>query len=840
MLTVALGTLRVRWVSFLGTVVALVLAVAQLTALGVVLTAVAAPPERPPHRFARAPSVVLPVDPRWDSAQHDLGVRSLPEARGLSRRLLREVSATGTTVVDRAFYAQLANGPVKQVGHPWPVAEFGGYALRDGRAPRTGREIVVAADRARTGETVTVLTAAGPGRYTVVGTVAPASWEDAVFFTADEAERLSPRIDALVALGPAERVRAVVEAGDGDGAGAGAEVLTGAARHRADADAGTDREALDNTLTLLPVMAAVAGTTAVFVVASTFAFAVVQRRREIALLRTVGATGRQVRRMVRAEALLVGCLASALGGALGLLGTRPLTGLLVAMDIAPPWFAVELSARRHVLAPLGAAFLTGVLVAYCGAVAAARRASRVRPVEALREGTVDDTAVTPGRAALGIAGLAGGAGVACWIGLVAPRTVLSPTAYVVSLLVPVVAAAVLAPLTVGPVVRVLTWPLRRLPGPAALLVRQSALTSRRRTAATAAPVLLTVGLALSLLTATDSLGTARDHGFRAGIGAPYAVVPDGTPGFSPSVAARVARVDGVRLAAPVLTTVYLPDGDGRLEENDGLAVHPAALRRTTRLKVVHGSLDDLDEHSMAVADRWHMKVGDRVRVLLADGGEVTLRVAATYAALPGEDVAYLPRRLAGTGLFARDGLVRRASLSLAPGTDRAAALAGVRAVLEGSGARLTTRRGLVAAGAAQARRLTETRQRSTAAIVVLFCFVAILNTLLMAASDRRRDLAVLGMTGATPRQVLHFFVAEALLVTAVGVTLALLAGGINLLGLAAALHQLFGTAPIVVPWATVGAVTAVSGFLAVLGTVLPVATALRRRTRALRQVRHDA
>ncbi|CAM5290860.1 ABC transporter permease [Streptomyces violaceorubidus] len=294
---VALGTLRLRWVSFLGTVVALVLAVAQLTALGVVLMSAAQPPQRPPHRFVHAPAVVLPADPRWDSAQHDLGVRSPAAARGLSPRSVRDVSATGTAVVDRSFYARLASvgGTEKQVGHPWPVAEFGGYALRDGREPRAGGEIVVPAGRARTGETVTVLTAAdGPGRYTVVGTVAPVGWEDAVFFGAEEAERLSPRVDALVALGPVERVRAVVPDT--------AEVLTGADRHRADADAAMDREALDNTLTLLPVMAAVAGTTAVFVVASTFAFAVVQRRREIALLRTVGATGPQVRRMVRAEA----------------------------------------------------------------------------------------------------------------------------------------------------------------------------------------------------------------------------------------------------------------------------------------------------------------------------------------------------------------------------------------------------------------------------------------------------------------------------------------------------------------------------------------------------------
>ncbi|MFC7648076.1 ABC transporter permease [Streptosporangium lutulentum] len=79
-----------------------------------------------------------------------------------------------------------------------------------------------------------------------------------------------------------------------------------------------------------------AGTTAIFVVASTFAFAVIQRRREIALLRAVGATPRQVRKMVRSEALLVGVLASAVGTALGLLGARLLADMLIEMGISPP------------------------------------------------------------------------------------------------------------------------------------------------------------------------------------------------------------------------------------------------------------------------------------------------------------------------------------------------------------------------------------------------------------------------------------------------------------------------------------------------------------------------
>lgn len=821
MLAVALQTLRGRWVSFLGTVVALVLGVAQIAAMGLLLTTALDLPDRPVERFAGAPAVVLPSDPEWNPAHHDLGVRSLPEARGVSRDLLRKVSGTGGAVVDRAFYAQLEGGPRNQVGHPWPVARFGGHTLRDGRAPASGREIVVASDRARTGDKVTVLTAAGVGSYTVSGTVAPVAWEDAVFFTDAEAARLAPRIEALVALGAVDEVREAV--------GSDAAVLTGQDRHKADASEDRDREALDNTVTLVPVMASVAGTTAVFVVASTFTFAVVQRRREIALLRTVGATPRQVRRMLRNEALLVSGAASAVGAVLGLLGAQLLADMLIGLGVSPPWFRIEPSVHWTVLAPLAGAFLAGVLVALCGVAVAARRAGRIGPVEALREAAVDGSGTPPGRLLLGAVGLVCGVGATAWIALGDPATVLSPSAYALTLLVPVLAAAVLAPLAVGPFARLLMWPLRRCAGPVAMLVRESVLTSRRRTAATAAPVLLTVGLTFSLLAATDALGAARESGLQHRVRSEYALAPDGTPGISPQVVEEASRIDGVRIAAPVLTTLYTPDED-RLEVNDGLAVNSAALKRTMDLKVVDGSLGALDDNSTAVPEVWGLHVGSTLKALTGDGGTTRLRVAATYRALRGEDVAYLPERFAGSAAYARDGLARHAYISLKPGTDRGAAVTALRKTVAGTGARLITRDQLVASESAYARRLTEVRQRSVTVIVVLFCFVAILNTLLMATADRRRDLAVLRLAGATPKQVMRFFVAESLLVAAIGVALALIATALNLTGLWGALHQLFGTAPLTAPYGVITGITVVSTLLAVAGTVLPVGTALRART----------
>ncbi|MFJ4620116.1 ABC transporter permease [Streptomyces sp. NPDC088812] len=329
--------------------------------------------------------------------------------------------------------------------------------------------------------------------------------------------------------------------------------------------------------------------------------------------------------------------------------------------------------------------------------------------------------------------------------------------------------------------------------------------------------------------ATDALGAARENGPQHHVRAEYALAPDGTPGISPQVVENVARIEGVRVAAPLLTTLYTHDED-RLEVNGALVVDGAELKRMMDLEVVDGSLDALDDSTTVVPDLWGRPAGSTIEVLMADGEEADLRIAATYHALRGEDVAYLPQRFARTAIHARDGLARHAYIALEPGTDRTAAITAIRRAVAGTGARLITRDQLVASESAYARHLTEVRQRSVTVIVVMFCFIAILNTLLMATADRRRDLVVLRLAGATPGQVMRFFIAESLLVAAIGVALALIATALNLTGLWGALHQLFGTAPLTVPYAAITAVTARSTLLAVAGTVLPVSAASRART----------
>jgi putative ABC transport system permease protein len=160
-----------------------------------------------------------------------------------------------------------------------------------------------------------------------------------------------------------------------DSVGAAGTVLTGDDRGALEprADARTRWIGMQ----VLTAVAALTGFVTVFVVASTFAFTVTQRRREMGLLRAVGATPRQVRRMVYAEALLVGGVGAVFGVVAGVVLAPVMARVLVDAGFEPATYEV-----RYSPLPLLGALVLGPLVALAGAWAAARRAARVRPLEA--------------------------------------------------------------------------------------------------------------------------------------------------------------------------------------------------------------------------------------------------------------------------------------------------------------------------------------------------------------------------------------------------------------------------------------------------------------------------
>ncbi|MFF0477973.1 FtsX-like permease family protein [Streptomyces sp. NPDC004284] len=581
--------------------------------------------------------------------------------------------------------------------------------------------------------------------------------------------------DAVGVDAPAAEVRALV--------GGRARVLTGEARTQADPDPERDARALVALSALLGTSGGVTAFVSVFVVASTFAFAVALRRREFGLLRTAGATPGQVRRLLLAEAAALGVLASAAGCGLGALGAPLLARTLVDGGLAPAWFTIGGAAW-----PFHAAFWTGVGVALAGAVAASRRAGKVGPTAALREADVDAGALPLGRAVLGTGLLVAGLGLLVWTCATDPSALLKRKTYTTLPMLLISGVALLSPLLVRPVARLL-----RARGAVGTLVRENSAAAVRRTAAVAAPVLVTVALAGTLFGSAASVTRAKETEARERTAAQYVA--------SGEDLRPVTAPPGAVLSATGATSVFVRDGDAAVVKYGARTVaDPAAFAELARLPVTAGDLRDLDDRSIVVNEEFERRrVGETVEVWRADGsGPVRLRVVAVLALGTGDNGPYVTRANApGAALDRIDA--------------RGGGAATARA-LEASG-------GNVLVAPPELRTAGNPRNRLGMVLVLgialVYTVIGLANTLLMATSVRGAELASLRLAGATRTQILRVVTGEAALAVAIGTLLGLAVTAIVLAALGAGLAALSAPVALVLPWPVVGAAAGVCAAVAV-------------------------
>ncbi|MFC8336539.1 FtsX-like permease family protein [Streptomyces rubiginosohelvolus] len=823
MLMLAPRGIRLRWVTFVGSFLALVLGVGLIAATGLALAATFDAPERGPERFAAAPVVV-----RADGLLRvgtPTGTRTTPLDRPgpVPTGIAAQLAFLGRTVEDRSFPSDIVDPHPGQdddarVGHPWSVAAAAPYRLATGRAPAAPGEVVVTTGsggpRLRTGDRVRVRTPAGSEARTVVGTVAGRGFEDAVFFTDDEAARISPDIDALAVHAAATAVR------DALGPDSGMDVLTGHDRRHADPDPDRDARALVSVNALLGTAAGITLFVSAAVVASTFSYAVAGRRREFGLLRTVGATPGQIRRTVLAESVLIGVAASAAGTLLGAGGAPLLVRRMTEAGLAPSWFALGDPSW-----PLHTAFWTGVSVATAAALVSCHRAGRTAPTEALREAAVDSRVMPVSRWAAAVLVLLLGLGLPALALATDPGDLLGRKSYVTRPMILIVGCALLAPVLVRPVGRLLTWLPARLPGATGVLVRENTAAGVRRTAAVAAPVLITVALAASLTGTVATLEEARATEARTATTADFVVTPgqEGRP-LAPAFLERVRDIDGAVVSASRSTAVTVLEEDTALVSSEARAVDPARLAAVAKLPVTAGRLADLDDDAIVVNEEWlTTRVGDRVTVWLGDGSERSLRIAAVLATGTGDNGVYVTPRNAGGAD------VDRIDVEVAPGGDRRAVAAALDTAAADTGTRVATRAEWLAPTAPGPDDHTRTGLRMILGIALLSTATALANTQVMATSGRGRDLAVLRLAGATVPQVLRLVVAEAVAAVGVGAVLGGVVAAVNLLVVRGALALLGVTSAVVVPWAMLGLVVAAAALLAAGSAVLPALSALRTR-----------
>jgi putative ABC transport system permease protein len=809
-LSTALRTLRTRWVTFVGSFVALSLGVALIAVMGLALASSLDAPDRKPERFAATPVVVKGMDTLRVPTSIGDRTQKLAQPRAVPADVVAKLEDLGTVVEDRSFAVRAQGGPGDLVGHPWSTAAFAPYRLDTGRAPKAADEVVISGDWARPGTRVRT----DVGTVRVVGTVAGLGFENAVFHTDARAAQLAPRSVQLVVDADAAAVREAVRGRDG------VQVLTSDARRYADADPDRDNEALTAMNAMFGTAGGVTGFVSVFVVASTFAFAVAQRRREFGLLRTAGATPGQIRRMVVSEALLIGVLASAVGCVLGSYGAPKLAEWAVDEGLAPRWFTIG-----DYTWPYYMAFWTGLLVALSGVLAASWRAGRTGPTEALREAAVDTRAMTWGRWLFGAALLLT-AVVTLALALVTdPSDLLHRKTYVSRPMLLITAMALLAPVLVRPLTQLIAWLPAQLPGATGMLVRENAAAGVRRTAAVAAPVLVTVALAGSLLGATATLNEAKATEVRKQTAADFVVTSAGDAGFDDATLKKLRAVPSAEVSATSSSAVYVLEGGVALIKSEArAAADPRLLADTARLPLTAGKVSDLDNDSIIVNEEWERHaVGQSVDVWLGDGTMKSLKIAAVMTIGTGNNGVYVTPR------NAPNAPVDRVDVRLADGADAAAVAAGLRDAVRASGGEVLTNEQWVQTMYPETNRTTRMGFLLVLGIALLYTGISLANTMVMATSDRVRDLAVLRLAGATKWQVLRLVGAEALMVVMVGGVLGALVAGLNLMGMWSALGLLSVWTSIEIPWATLGATVGACAVLAVVSAVAPASLSLRRR-----------
>jgi len=292
-----------------------------------------------------------------------------------------------------------------------------------------------------------------------------------------------------------------------------------------------------------------------FVIANTLSITIAQRTRELATLRTLGASRRQVLRSVLVEAFVIGTLASIVGLFLGLLLAKALNSLLVSFGIDLPQASTVFKTRTIIIS-----LAVGIIITMIAALRPALRATRVPPIAAAREGAL----LPPSRwAKYGTQAAAAtviGAIVVMLIGLLVSglSTGLRLLAVGLGAVGLFIGVSMLAPKLVPPLVKVLGWPATKIGGAAGELAEGNSARNPARTASTASALMIGLALVTLVGVLADGLRTGFKNNVNKAFVANYAITA--TNNFSPISLSSERAVHGV---PGVTGVVGVRAGDGK-------------------------------------------------------------------------------------------------------------------------------------------------------------------------------------------------------------------------------------------------------------------------------------
>ncbi|HEY8465489.1 MAG TPA: FtsX-like permease family protein [Solirubrobacterales bacterium] len=669
---------------------------------------------------------------------------------------------------------------------------FEALEVVDGRRPESDNEFSLDQQSAEDagfeiGDRVRITGATGTREYTLVGLTKFGEAESLLGaslaqFTLPEARRLTEKpgrfdeVDVEAAEGTEpEALAAALDRRLPDTL----QVATGS--DVATEDAGDLEQGFGFLSTALLVFAGIAVFVGGFLIFNTFAITVAQRVREFAMLRTLGASARQILLTVLVEAALIGLLASVLGIAGGFGFVELIKALFSSMGFTLPVSSLRLDSGTILIA-----LIVGVGSTLVAALFPALRATRVAPLEALREsgGSLEGAERKRRRRTViaAIVALAGAVFIA--LGLTSSGSVESALSQLgLGLVLLFIGVAMLGGRFVPPIASAIGWPIDKLRGVTGHLARQNAQRQPGRTATTAAALMIGVALVVFVGVFSASLKASISETLDRQFSGDLAILNQ--DGFSPipsAIATEVGELDGVAVATPLTS---IPARIEDLDQETFLGGLERSLPEITNLEWVEGddeTLRTLPPDGAIVEAGWGedngVGVGDEVELTGPGGETLTVTVAGSIRDPAGLFVGTLslPRETL------REQFGARGEFSVLVGFEDGADPDATRAAVD----ELLAERFPVAEARNQQELKDEQAQQVDQLVTLIYVLLGlavivsvfgIVNTLALTILERTRELAMLRAIGTSRSQIRRMVryesVINALLGTIVGAVIGL-------------------------------------------------------------------
>ncbi|WP_037852857.1 ABC transporter permease [Streptomyces sp. NRRL S-340] len=566
----------------------------------------------------------------------------------------------------------------------------------------------------------------------------------------------------------------------------------------------------------LLVFAGIALFVGTFIIANTFTMLVAQRTKELALMRAVGASRRQVTRSVLIEAFVVGAVAAVTGLLAGIGIGAGLKSLLGSFGATVPDGPLVVTPGTVV-----AALAVGILVTMLAAWLPGRRAAKIPPVAAMS--SLHAQATTKSlvlRNTLGALFTAAGVAVVLAATTMDSDSAQAPMGLGAVLLI--IGVFILTPLLSRPLIAAAA-PVLRLFGVSGKLARQNSVRNPRRTAATASALMIGLTLITGMTVMAGSLQHAIDKMASSAIRADYVVSMANGNGLSPDVDKKLSGTAGVTATSPLRNAPSRIGG----ETEYLTGVNGAAIGKLTELKVRDGSFT-VGGSRVVVDDKTakdhHWTAGSGFTVHYEDGKQQKLTVAGVYE---GNDM--IQGIMLDNAVLAphqSDATDMQVMVKTADGTSDAAKDKLVKALGSNPAIQVQSKKD-ISNGIAKAFTLMLNMLYGLLAMAVIVAVLGVINTLAMSVFERSQEIGMLRAIGLDRRGIKRMVRLESLVIA--------LFGGVLGIGLGVffgwAAGELIGskmaTYELILPWGRMAVFLLLAAAVGVLAALWPARRAAR-------------